>query len=327
MSAKRLNELSRAEWLKYSISVWGDIKQSDEDRIHKEKHPAVFPIEIPYRLIRTFTFPNDTVLDPFVGTGTTLIACKRLGRNGIGIDISPKFTEISRARLGQISMAPTATRQVVFCDDARNLLKYVDREEAVDFVVTSPPYWRILKEEKTFLKKEATPYTGSEKDLGNIRDYKGFLTAMKEIFSEVHKALKPDKFAVVDVMDVRIGDKFYPMHADLINEMKEIGFEIWDMIIWDRHMEYNQLSAMRYPYAFYVNKVHEYIMIFHKTERIEKKIETIRVEQPAKPKILVQKSLAQPRPYSRTECLGCQFKASMYCRSQCPYNVWKRELY
>lgn len=266
MSPEKLNDLTRGKWLKYSISVWGNIKQSVQDRALKRRHPAVFPLEIPLRLIKVFTRKGDVVLDPFLGTGTTLLACKHLGRNGIGIDLSPEFVKIAKERLRQVAIVPSPTRQVVYCDDSRNLLKHVDGVDSIDFVVTSPPYWRIMKEKKTFLKRDATPYTELDKDIGNLEEYNEFLEALVEIFTNVHTVLKAKKFAVIDLMDVRIQDKFFPMHVDLIQKMKSAGFDLWDIIIWDRHLEYNRLSAMRYPYAFYVNKVHEYLLIFQKQE-------------------------------------------------------------
>ena len=264
MSKKRLNKLTRGEWLKYSISVWTDLMPSKDDSSFKTRHPAIFPLELPVRMIRIFTHKYETVLDPFMGTGTTLVACEQLMRNGIGIDISSEFVGIAKERLAHVTSSPSATRQLVYCDDSRNLLKYVNEEESIDFLVTSPPYWKIQKVNKTFLKKEATPYTSLEDDLGNIEDYNEYLQGLIAVFSNAFRALRPGKFAVIDLMDVRIGDKFYALHADLIARMKEIGFDLWDIIVWDRHQEYNALRAMRYPYTFYVNKVHEYLLFFHK---------------------------------------------------------------
>ena len=65
-------------------------------------------------------------------------------------------------------------------------------------------------------------------------------------------------------MDIRKKNKFYPFHSDLANRMVEIGFSFEDIIIWDRQHEYNNMRPLGYPYAFRVNKVHEYILIFKK---------------------------------------------------------------
>ncbi len=66
------------------------------------KHPAPFPLELAERLIRMFSFVGDVVLDPFMGTGTTLVAAAQAGRNGIGIEIEPSYVEISRQRLAEL---------------------------------------------------------------------------------------------------------------------------------------------------------------------------------------------------------------------------------
>lgn len=65
------------------------------------KHPAPFPFELAYRLIRMFSFVDDTVLDPFSGTGTTLLAAIKSGRNSIGVEIDPHYIDIAERRLRQ----------------------------------------------------------------------------------------------------------------------------------------------------------------------------------------------------------------------------------
>ena len=81
-----------SEYAKY-LSIW-QINPSP-----KTNHPAAFPIEIPKRAIESFTHKNDLVLDPFMGSGTTGIACKHLNRNFIGIELNPKYVEIAEKRI------------------------------------------------------------------------------------------------------------------------------------------------------------------------------------------------------------------------------------
>ena len=66
-----------------------------------KEHPAPFPLELAERLIRMFSFVGDTVLDPFMGTGTTNLAAARLGRNSIGIEIDPHYFDIARRKLNE----------------------------------------------------------------------------------------------------------------------------------------------------------------------------------------------------------------------------------
>ena len=63
------------------------------------EHPAPFPYELAFRLVRMFSFTGDTVLDPFCGTGTTMVAAMKTGRNSIGVEIDPAYIEQARARL------------------------------------------------------------------------------------------------------------------------------------------------------------------------------------------------------------------------------------
>jgi DNA modification methylase len=62
-------------------------------------HPAPYPEELAYRLVRMFSFSGDTVLDPFMGTGTTLLAASRCGRNAIGVEIEPSYVNMANTRL------------------------------------------------------------------------------------------------------------------------------------------------------------------------------------------------------------------------------------
>lgn len=90
---KAASAMSKEEWNKYFASHWtfGGAKQ--------DKHIAVFPEELPARLIRMFSFVGETVLDPFMGSGTTALAAKHLGRNSVGYEINPDFKEIYKAKV------------------------------------------------------------------------------------------------------------------------------------------------------------------------------------------------------------------------------------
>lgn len=91
-------DITREEFIEYTMGVWNmpPAKKS------KVGHPAPFPDELPYRCIKLFSYRNDLVLDPFVGSGTTVAVAKSLGRRYIGIDISKQYCEMSENRLGSI---------------------------------------------------------------------------------------------------------------------------------------------------------------------------------------------------------------------------------
>jgi len=88
-----LSKLTKKEYDDWFRQIWYIPGASTKD------HPAPFPNELAYRLVRMFSFVNDTVLDPFVGTGTVVAASMRAGRNSIGIDIDPNYIEMAKAKL------------------------------------------------------------------------------------------------------------------------------------------------------------------------------------------------------------------------------------
>ena len=91
---REANKLSINEIKKYTNCIWSFKGK------HKH-HPAEFPIELPRRLIKMYSFKNDTVMDPFIGSGTTAIAAKQLGRNYIGFEINKEYVDIANERLKQ----------------------------------------------------------------------------------------------------------------------------------------------------------------------------------------------------------------------------------
>ncbi|MCR6693113.1 MAG: site-specific DNA-methyltransferase, partial [archaeon YNP-LCB-003-016] len=90
---ERLNELDGKTWEKYSISIWDIVKSREESKLN---HPAMFPVELCRRLIKIYTKKGDVVLDPFMGSGSTIIAARDLGLKGIGFDINPDFVKLAK---------------------------------------------------------------------------------------------------------------------------------------------------------------------------------------------------------------------------------------
>lgn len=258
---KRANELNGSQWTKYSISVWSDIRKSAEER--SLKHPAMFPESLITRLIQCFTTSDDKViLDPFMGSGTTLLAAKNLGRHGIGFETNREYVELAETRLSQQSLFGEDDYEIhnASAQEIPNILA----PESADFCVTSPPYWNILNQKRTADNKEIRNYGNIDGDLSLIDNYHEFIDALGLIFQGVYKVLKQGKYCIVNVMDLRKGSRFYPFHSDLARKMEDIGFIFDDIIIWDRRLDYNNLRALGYPSVFRLNKVHEFLLIFKK---------------------------------------------------------------
>lgn len=262
-AGRRANDLSGADWTRNSISVWSDIRFTSDER--KLKHPAMFPVALVERLIQCFTTKEERViLEPFVGSGSTLVAAKNLGKTGVGFEIYPKFIDVARSRLSQDNIFQSDDVQpTIHNADARHISELVEAN-SVDFCVTSPPYWDILTQRRTADYKKSESYGEHDSDLGIVHDYEAFLLELQQVFRGVLHALRPGKYCVVNVMDLRKKDRFFPFHADLARKLQEIGFLFDDIIIWDRRADYNNLRSLGYPYVFRVNKIHEFLLIFQK---------------------------------------------------------------
>src|SRR3989442_2748299 len=96
----RANDLAGKDWTRYSISVWNDIKKTPEEA--KLGHPAMFPGSLVERLLLCFTKDSQkVVLDPFLGSGATLVAAKRMGKFGIGFEVAKDYYDLAIQRLTQ----------------------------------------------------------------------------------------------------------------------------------------------------------------------------------------------------------------------------------
>lgn len=259
LGERRANDLDGRTWTRYSISIWSDLRRAKEEAALK--HPAMFPMALPMRLIESFTRTGMTVLDPFVGVGTTVIAAQKLNRSGIGIELNPEYVEIAMSRLQQQTLyQDSELNWVIYRDDARRVAQIVPKE-SVDIVITSPPYWDILLERRTADYKPIRHYGDEQNDLGKIADYDAFLNELAGVFRGCYQVLRPGGYCCIVVMDLRKKGRFFPFHSDLAYRLQEEGY-IWDdLIIWDRRHEYNNLRPLGYPFVFRINKTHEYILI------------------------------------------------------------------
>ncbi len=252
---KKCNDLTGKEWLQNSFSIWRDLTKTKEEK--ELKHPASYPVALCEKLIKTFSKSGANVLDPFNGTGSTLVASHRLKRSAVGIDLSTEFCDIARSRVGEDDNI------TIINGDSFTELDNLG-ENFFDLCLTSPPYWDILNMKRSADGKESKNYSEKENDIGNIPDYKKFINNLGGLFLKVNRVLKPGAYCLVNVMDIRKKSVFYPLHSDLATELQLHGYIFDDIIIWDRQQDYNNMRPLGYPYKFRINKVHEYILIFIK---------------------------------------------------------------
>ena len=116
---QKLSTISKNEYGKWFQQFWNLSGASTK------QHPAPFPLELAYRLVRMFSFWGDTVVDPFCGSGTTMLAAMKAGRNSIGIEIDSQYCKMTEERLRQenSNMFSSATLEFVYpaADSAHKL--------------------------------------------------------------------------------------------------------------------------------------------------------------------------------------------------------------
>lgn len=266
-----LNDLSAKEWLPETISVWvqrGLGKGHEHAKIERQ-HPAPFSFQDVARLVRFFSKRGETVLDPFVGVGSTLKAAATEGRRGIGIELNAKYAKLARQRLKlELNGDPGICRdQQVICGDARKELKKLE-PDSVNLIVTSPPYWTILHKEDHKAKQERsskgldTRYSQDKADLGNIADYSDFLHTLADTLALARPALSDGGHMCVVVGDFRQKSRYYMFHADIAREMEARGFTLKGItVLYQRH---KRIFPYGFPYAYVPNLHHQYIVILAK---------------------------------------------------------------
>jgi len=264
-----LNDLTAKEWLPETISVWiqKGLGAKHPDTTIEREHPAPFSFTDVARLVRFFTKEGAVVLDPFVGVGSTLKACALNGREGIGIELNPRYAELSRQRLLKEleSLKGQAPAQTVLEGDAREVLLGLETD-SVDFLVTSPPYWNILHKKDHKARQERsdkgldTQYGDDKRDLGNIDDYQRFIQELSGMLVECARVLRPKKYAAIVVSDFRDGGQYHMFHADLANSLQESGpYQLKGItVLYQRH---KRVFPYGYPSAYVPNVHHQYILI------------------------------------------------------------------
>ncbi len=95
------SDITRDEFIAWTNGLWTFNGESKK----RVGHPAPFPVELPYRCIKLFSYQDDVVLDPFSGSGTTMLACLLTGRRGIGVDIEPEYVRLAQERLQQTALS------------------------------------------------------------------------------------------------------------------------------------------------------------------------------------------------------------------------------
>lgn len=265
-----LNCLSAREWMKAQIGVWQFYYEGRDVR-DKALHPATFPIALARRAIELFTHRGELVLDPFVGSGTTLVAARDTGRNALGFDLKPEYVELSRSRVDGAA-AGSEARQIALCRDARDIPSCIS-PETVSLVLTSPPYANLLNRKRKnksrrgdlrvnqqYLKVEQ--YSQDRRDLGTL-ELEGYCREMASIFQGLLPLLRPRAHCVVNVPDMWWENQRITIHVALIEALRGVGYELRNTVIWDRTNIVNRIGIFGWPSNYItMGTTFEYLLDF-----------------------------------------------------------------
>ncbi len=265
-----LNCLTAKDWLKRQLGVWEFFYEKRDIR-DKELHPATFPISLAKQVIELFTHEGELVLDPFVGSGTTLVAAQDTNRNAVGFDLLEKYIRLSASRLSTRRIIGES-KQIAVQEDARNIPQYLEKD-SLSLVFTSPPYANLLNRQRKNKSRrnrdngqlgKVEQYSRDPRDLG-ILDINEYTKTMGDIFENLLPLLRNKAHCVINVSDMWWENKRIAIHVHIINELTKRGYELRNIIIWDKRNLVNQIGIFGWPNNYITMGVtFEYLLDFWK---------------------------------------------------------------
>jgi len=266
MPLNKLNNLDSKSWLKFQKSWF--IHNPPPRKKGVLVHPAKFPETMAQEFIEFFTKEGETVLDPMAGTGSTLIAALRSGRNSYGIELNPKYAEIAKQIIDEerasLGASVSNLQSLLINGDASQITNY--NLPITDYVLTSPPYWDMLRARgaETQKKRRTSPeldvhYSDDPNDMGNIADYEEFLQRLVGIYEGLKPLLREKAYLTIIVKNVKKGGKIYPLAWDIARELGKT-YTLKDEKIWVQDNQ--RLAPFGLGSAWVSNTFHHYCLQF-----------------------------------------------------------------
>jgi len=260
----KINEINLARWKEYehilTDTLWIFPKRENHGA-HLASYWGNFVPQIPYQIMMRFTKEGDWVLDTFLGSGTTLIECRRLARNGIGIEINPEVAHNALELIEQQENESNVTTDVIAGDsghiDYKDLLKK-HKIKNVQLIVMHPPYHNIIE------------FSKDENDLSNAKSVKEYLQMFGRIVEKATPCLEAGRYLALVIGDKYSNGEWVPLGFYCMNEvMKTQKYLLKSLIVKNfegTRGKRNQKELWRYRAlvgGFYVFK-HEYVILFQK---------------------------------------------------------------
>lgn len=223
---------------------------------HNPKYRGNFAPQIARNLILNYSNEGELILDPMVGSGTTLIEAKLLHRNAVGIDINKEAVTLTEKAL-KFDYKSNA-KQSVDVGDARELSLFDDSQ--FDLIITHPPYLNIVK------------YSDGENknDLSSISSLPKFCGEMEKVAKELFRVLKPNRYCAILIGDTRKSQHYVPISYNVLQLFLNVGFALKEEIIKAQHnCTYSRKWEIKAKeYKFYLI-MHEHLFVFRKPKEDE----------------------------------------------------------
>jgi DNA modification methylase len=259
----KINDLNLNRWKEYediiTDSLW-ILKKRDNSGVHHAGYWGNFIPQIPNQLLRRYTKKGDWILDPFLGSGTTLIEAQRLGRNAVGVELSKKVLDQTKKNIAKENNQFDVKIEFVNADSSSVNLKSVlsaMQIKSFQFQIFHPPYWDIIK------------FSDNKYDLSNAKSIDDFLTSFGNVLDNCLPHLEKKRFAAVVISDKYSAGEWIPLGFYVMQEVLKRGMILKSTIVKnfdETTAKRNQKELWRYRAlagGFYVFK-HEYIFVFQK---------------------------------------------------------------
>jgi 16S rRNA G966 N2-methylase RsmD len=257
----KINNIDLLRWKEYdgiiTDSLW-ILDKRDTSGAHLGWYWGNFIPQIPHQILLRYTKKGDWVLDAFVGSGTTLIECRRLGRNGIGIELNSEVAQKARELIEKEQNKDSVVTEVVVGDSKTiNIKTVLDKYEIkqVQLLIMHPPYHNIVK------------FSEDNEDLSNTKNIEEFLKMFGKVVDNTTSYLEDGRYLVLVIGDKYSRGEWIPLGFYCMQEVLKRGYLLKSIVVKnfkETKGKRNQEKLWHYRAlagGFYIFK-HEYIMFF-----------------------------------------------------------------